>query len=260
MPARTPARRALAFALLTAGAVGAVSLLPARAETLLERSFETRLQIDFAVADAAVKKMLPAGWETDVATSGGAKDCNLRMIFIDRADVTGPDDAPKGTSQLVILEVPVKKAGVSGRMIVDGIVADPHDAPGPFQVYHPATAYRLERSDTTSAVPLQVSEHWELTAGDGEHMEVRLKYERSVARRGTSEVKFFSGADPSYYQIGRIAQGLVPMRNATVPSPDRVSEFSYRATGGNLGALFDGTERLISIDAIGWHERAVYLP
>jgi hypothetical protein len=24
--------------------------------------------------------------------------------------------------------------------------------------------------------------------------------------------------------------------------------------------LFDGGERLISIDAIGWHDRAVYLP
>src|SRR5579871_5077655 len=50
-------------------------------------------------------QVLPAGWDTDVATSGGAKDCNLRMIFIDRIDVNGPDGAPKGTSQLVIIEV-----------------------------------------------------------------------------------------------------------------------------------------------------------
>ena len=66
------------------------------------------MQIDFAVADAAIKKVLPAGWETDVATSGGAKDCNLRMIFIDRFDITGPDGSPKGAGQVVILEVPVK--------------------------------------------------------------------------------------------------------------------------------------------------------
>ena len=39
-----------------------------------------------------------------------------------------------------------------------------------------------------------------------------------------------------------------------------MSEFQYKASGGNLGALFDGTERLISIDAIAWHDRAVYLP
>ena len=106
-------------------ALAAVFIVPsgrARAETLLERSAETRMQIDFAVSDAAIKKVLPAGWETDVATSGGAKDCNLRMIFIDRFDVTAPDGAPKGSGQLVILEVPVKNpgSGLAGRMIVDG--------------------------------------------------------------------------------------------------------------------------------------------
>jgi hypothetical protein len=80
---------------------------PSQAQTLLEHSAETRLQLDFVVADAALKTFLPAGWETDVATAGGAKDCNLRMIFVDRSDVTGPDGAPKGASQLVYLEVPV---------------------------------------------------------------------------------------------------------------------------------------------------------
>jgi len=234
----------------------------AQAETLVEHSAESRLQIDFAVADAAIKKVLPAGWETDVATAGGAKDCNLRMIFIDRFDITGPDDSPKGTSQLVILEVPVKNpgSGLAGRMIIDGVTVAAMDSPGPFGVYRPATNYRIERSTTTLGLPVQVSESWDLTAANGEHMEVHLKYARDIARKSGGEVKFFSGANPSFYQIGKIAQGLVPMRNATVPSRDLVSEFQYKASGGNLGMLFDGSERLISIDAIGWHDRAVYLP
>src|ERR1700693_2428954 len=83
----------------------------ADAESLLEHSAEARMQLDFVVSDAAVKTILPAGWETDVATSGGAKDCNLRMIFVDRVAITGPDDAARGTSQFVYLEVPVKKPG-----------------------------------------------------------------------------------------------------------------------------------------------------
>jgi hypothetical protein len=253
------ARHAIGVALLVACAV---PVARGQAETLVEHSAETRLQIDFAVADAAIKKVLPAGWETDVATAGGAKDCNLRMIFIDRFDITGPDDAAKGTGQVVILEVPVKKPGtdLAGRMIIDGITSVAKDAPGPFGVYRPAATYRMERSTIAAGQPVQVSENWDFTAINGEHMELHLKYERDIARRGTSEVKFFSGADPNVYQIGRIAQGLVPMRNATVPSRDRVSEFQYKASGGNLAALFDGKERLISIDAIGWHDRAVYLP
>ena len=92
-------------------ATGTALVRPAIAESFIENSAEVRLQLDFAVADAAIRKVLPAGWETDVATSGGAKDCNLRMIFIDRVDVTGPDNAARGTNQLVYLEVPVKKPG-----------------------------------------------------------------------------------------------------------------------------------------------------
>jgi hypothetical protein len=243
-------------------AAGILPVAQARAETLVERSAETRMQIDFQVADAAIKKVLPAGWATDVATSGGAKDCNLRMIFIDRLDVTGPDDAPKGTGQLVILEVPVKNpgSGLSGRMIIDGLSSIAKDAPGPFGVYHAAARYRVQRSVSAASQPVQITEDWEFTGVNDEHMELHVKYARDIARRGTSEVKFFSGADPSMYQIGKVAQGLVPMRNATVPSKDIVSEFTYKASGGNLPALFDGSERLISIDAIGWHERAVYLP
>ena len=80
---------AAALLLITGAALHAAS-----AETLIERNAETRMQLDFVVSDAALRKFLPAGWETDVATSGGAKDCNLRMIFVDRSDITGPDGAP----------------------------------------------------------------------------------------------------------------------------------------------------------------------
>ena len=50
------------------------------------------------------------------------------------------------------------------------------------------------------------------------------------------------------------------MRNATVPVRDRVAEFSYKATGGKIAPLFDGTERVVSIDALHWYNRGVYLP
>ena len=235
----------------------------AQAESLLERSAETRMQLDFVVSDAALKTFLPPGWETDVATSGGAKDCNLRMIFVDRSDITAADGAPKGSSQLVYLEVPVKKSGgdLSGRMVIGGLTADPKDAPGPFGVYRAAVSHRMERSTTvTSGQPIQTSEDWQFEGPGGERMELQLKYERRVARRGTGEIKLFSGADPSVYQIVKLAQGLDPMRNATVPSRDTVSAFQYKGTGGILTTLFDGRERVVSIDSIHWNDRAVYLP
>ena len=68
----------------------------ARAETFVEHNAEFRMQLDFVVPDAALRKFLPSGWEPNIATQGPAKDCNLRMIFIDRVDITGADGAPAG--------------------------------------------------------------------------------------------------------------------------------------------------------------------
>src|SRR5205807_8060286 len=82
---------------------------PAAAETLVEQSAEARMQLDFHVPDAALKAMLPAGFEPNIATAGAAKDANLRMIFIDRINVTAPDGAPVGSGQMVYLAIPVKQ-------------------------------------------------------------------------------------------------------------------------------------------------------
>ena len=83
-----------AFAGLAAALVLGTATPQAHAETFVEQSAEFRMQLDFVVPDAALKKFLPAGWEPNIATQGPAKDCNLRMIFIDRVDITGADGAP----------------------------------------------------------------------------------------------------------------------------------------------------------------------
>src|SRR3954463_7633757 len=122
--------------------------VPAQAETFVEHNAEFRMQLDFVVPDAALRKFLPAGWEPNIATQGPAKDCNLRMIFIDRVDITGADGAPAGSSRrgrppagagapagssrLVYLAIPVKQSGSTtvGQMIIAGLTSDPKDAPG----------------------------------------------------------------------------------------------------------------------------------
>lgn len=236
---------------------------PAQAETFVEHNAEFRMQLDFVVPDAALRKFLPTGWEPNVATQGPAKDCNLRMIFIDRVDITGADGVPAGSSRLVYLAVPVKQSGSSavGQMIIAGLTSDPKDAPGPFGNYELATTNRMDRSVTGAAgKDTLVKEDWEFASASGERMEVHLTYERAPARKGGSEVKFFSPTNPSSYQIFKVEQGIDIMRNATVPVRDRVKDFSYKAAGGRLGPLFDGTERVVSIDSFHWYNRGVYLP
>jgi hypothetical protein len=234
----------------------------ARAETFVEQNAEFRMQLDFAVPDAALRKFLPAGWEPNVATQGAAKDCNLRMIFIDRVDITGADGAPTGSSRLVYLAAPVKQSDGSnaGQMIIAGLTSDPKDAPGPFGSYELAATVRADRSLSATGKDALMEENWEFATASGERMEVHLKYERAPARKGSNEVKFFSPTNPSSYQIFKIEQGIDIMRNATVPVRDRVKDFSYKAAGGRLGPLFDGTERVVSIDSFHWYNRGVYQP
>jgi hypothetical protein len=233
-----------------------------RAETFVEHNAEFRMQLDFVVPDAALRKFLPAGWEPNIATQGPAKDCNLRLIFIDRIDITRADGQPTGSSRLVYLAVPVKQSGGAtvGQMIIAGLTTDPKDAPGPFGNYELATSHRMDRSVAGTAKDTLMEERWEFAAASGERLEVHLKYERAPARKGGSEVKFFSPTDPSSYQIFKIEQGIDIMRNATVPIRDRVTEFSYKAAGGRLGPLFDGSERVVSIDSFHWYNRGVFLP
>jgi hypothetical protein len=252
--------RALLMGCAMAGLVG-----QAAAQTLVEHSSEVRLQLDFVVPAPALAKFLPAGWEPNIAKAGPAKDCNLRMIFIDRVDITKPDGNPAtpGSNQLVYLAIPIKQpaTNTNGQMLIYGLTADPKDAPGPHSIYVHANTHRMERSTSGGAgKPTMTEEHWEFAAPSGERMELRLKYERAAARKISNEVKFFSSVNPSFYQIFKIDQGLDIMRNATVPVRDRVAEFSYKAGGGKIASLFDGTERVVSIDALHWYNRGVYLP
>src|SRR5215470_3947113 len=178
---------AFSAALLASAALA----LPAAAETFVEHSSEVRMQLDFVVPAAALAKFVPAGFDMNVATQGPAKDCNVRMIFIDRVDITKQDGSPadSGSSQLVYLAVPVKQ----GQLLIHGLTNNPKDAPGPHGVYQLATTAKVSRTTSGSGNgPLMTDENWEFAAASGEHMSVALKYERGTARKTSNEVKFYS--------------------------------------------------------------------
>jgi hypothetical protein len=251
-------RAFLALAAAAATAIGA----SAQAQTFIEHSAEFRMQIDFAVPDAALRKFLPAGWEPAIAPQGPAKDCNLRVIFIDRADITGADGAPTGTNRLVYLAAPVKQTGTSnvGQIIIAGLSADAKEVPGAFGNYELATKHSMQRTLNDDGKTTIGEETWSFAAASGEQLDLHIKYERAPARKNTQEVKFFQPGNPASYQIFKVDSGLDIMRNASVPVKDRVSEFSYKISGGRLAAMFDGTEKVLSLDSFHWYSRGIYQP
>ncbi|HTP96503.1 MAG TPA: hypothetical protein VMK05_11665 [Burkholderiales bacterium] len=246
----------------------AASLLPAlpgaSAQTLIEQAAEHRFQLDFRVNDAALAKMLPAGWEPVIATQGPAKDCNLRMIFIDRVVIMGADGKPaaRPTARLVYLAIPVKHAasGAAGQMIIHGLTDHATDAPGAFGVYQHAATAKMSRTASSSGGAMTGSEDWEFAAASGEHMEVHVEYERGPAIKGGLEVKFFHPNDPARFQIFKTDQAIDIMRNPTTTPPDHIRKFSYKAGGGRIAALFDGTEKVVSWDSFPWYIRTVSAP
>ena len=251
-----------------AGALSAAVLLlapwAALAQTMVEQAAEHRFQLDFRVNDAALAKMLPQGWETVIATQGPAKDCNLRMIFIDRVAVIGSDGKPaaRPTARLVYLAIPVKQTatGAAGQMIVHGLTEHAADAPGTFGVYQHATTAKMSRTASASGGAMTGSEDWEFTAANGERIELHVEYERGPANKGGVEVKFFDPNDPTKFQIFKTDQAIDIMRNPTTNPPDHIRKFSYKAGGGRIAALFDGTEKVVSWDSFPWYIRTVSAP
>jgi hypothetical protein len=238
---------------------------PAWAEMMVESSSEVRFQLDLHVPDAALAAYLPAGWVPNVAAQGPAKDANLRAVFIDRLTINGSDGKPvgKGSNRLVYLAAPVKDpTGTNVQLIIGGLTEDPVDAPGPFGVYLLATTHNMQRSTSSSgAGPIMDAQDWLFAAAGGERIEMHIKYEKGVANRGNpSDTRFYSTKNPGFYQISHQEQVLDILRNATTNPPDRVKEFSFKASGGSWSKLFDGTEKVLSWDNILWIQRSVLLP
>jgi hypothetical protein len=248
---------------LAAGALVGLSR-QANAQTPVEYSAEARFQLDLRVPDAALASFMPMGWTLNVATQGAAKDANLRAVFIDRMTINAPDGKPvgKGSNRLVYLVVPVKdSSGANAQLVIGGLTADPAEAPGPFGVYLLATSHTMQRSIASGPGPSLDSQDWVFAAATGERLEMHIKYERGVANKGNpAEVKFYSAKNPSFYQISRQEQVLDILRNVTTTPPDRVKEFSFKASGGSYAKLFDGTEKVLSWDNILWINRSVLLP
>jgi hypothetical protein len=255
---------AFRFALAMSVAAGLAS--EASAQTLVEQSAEARFQLDVHVPDAALAPFLPTGFTMNISTQGAAKDANLRVVFIDRVTINAPDGKPvgrTGSNRLVYMIAPVKDpTGANAQLVIGGLTEDAADAPGPFGVYLPATTHTMQRSTSSSGTgPILDSQDWVFAGAGGERLELHIKYERGVgARAAPTETRFYSAKNPAFYQISKDERVLDILRNVTTTPPDRVKEFTFKASGGSYSKLFDGTQKVLSWDNILWINRSISVP
>ncbi|MCC6982388.1 MAG: hypothetical protein IT535_03875 [Bauldia sp.] len=238
---------------------------PEVAGTWVETSSEVRMQLDFAVNPEALAAFIPAGYEVVIATQGPAARCNIRVIFIDRIEVTGPDNRVLGSglNSMVYLAVPGRDtaAGQNVQIIIGGIVSDAAEAPGPFDNYIAASDFSVTRTHSASPDGVTGEESWSFETASGEHLAFSVDYTRAPVNRGAGDNagRFVAGQDPSKAQLFRVNQGLDIAWNATTLA-DRVGDYEWSGGGGAWATLFDGTEELLSIDVINPYEREIYTP
>jgi hypothetical protein len=249
-----------AFTVMTPALAQAPAPAPApTAGPVIEKSSDYRFQIDFQVNHAALNKMLPTGWESVVSAQGPAKDCNIRLIFVERSNIVGPDNRVlgKGKDMLVFLEAPVRQTagGATGRMILAGISAN-----NPGGALLPASTANVARARNSQNETVTTTEDWEFVAAGGERLQMHVQYHPLPTNMGAGETRFYDPADPARMQAWRTESGTDITRNVTTTPPDRVTQFSYRVSGGKFAALFDGSEKPLSWDAQPIYNRTVVQP
>jgi hypothetical protein len=229
-------------------------------EKLYGSNVDSRIGMAFKVSDAALRKLVPEGWEIVPTAAGPSQGANLNVTLVNQEVGFDPEGKPVAPYRGVAMSVPMKRKGSDAvvSMIVAGLFT-PNGAPGAYGLFLPArvTIDRKLRTDLDGKSTAE--ESWELRADGGHSLEIHVQYAPGVGTRGKVEARIHSAAKPDFFRIYRFEQTSDLVRS--VPTGvDRVSRVSFKATGDKLGTLFDGSQQLISVTAIPWYSRQVYLP
>jgi hypothetical protein len=228
-------------------------------EKLSATDLSVRTVLAFKVPDAVAQKLLPVGFELNSPAAGPSKGYNLGITMIDYLMVQDPEGKTVPPRTTLAINMPAKKtaSGEAVGLVVGGFIV-PAGAPGAYSVFAPANIAVDRRSDTADEKST-IAETWVAKADDGSTLAVELQFTRGVPIRGKGEAKPYSAAKTDFYRIYRFDQAVDVARSA--PSGiDRVSKFSFKASGPKLAPLFDGSEQLISITSIPFYARSIYLP
>ena len=100
-------------------------------EKLVGSAIDVRTILIFKVPDAAVRKMLPQGWEANSPTTGPNKGFNVAVVLIDQQLAQDADGKATPLFRGASVVIPAKKSGsdAAGSMIITGLAA-PGGSPG----------------------------------------------------------------------------------------------------------------------------------
>ena len=228
-------------------------------EKLSGTNVDTRMVLAFKISDAAIRNLVPAGWEVNAPSSGPARGANLNVVLVNSVSAQDAEGKPVKPNRGIALVIPAKKTSsdAAGPMVVTGLFA-PHYAPGAYGVFLPANVNTERKLHTDPEGKVSVEETWDVQSTDGHSIHIRVAYLHGTPARGKVESKVYSGAKPDFFRIYRVEQATDVARS-TETGVDRVSSYSLKASGPKLSVLNDGSAQLVAITAIPWYSRSVYV-
>ena len=220
-------------------------------------STDSRIIINFKVADEKLRKILPAPWQLDPSATGPSVGANLKVTFADQ--LIGADASGKvGTGlRYVIFSIPVKHTdpSIQAYMIFGGLSPG---GPGPYATNVKSTT-TVERKLSSESNKRMTEESWDLVGEDGSTVSLKMRYEAGQIDKHKAAIRNYSQRKPEFSRIYRYeeAEDIVFRSDADAK---RLQKFSFSGRGGVLNEIFDGNERLVSLSAIPWFSREVFLP
>jgi hypothetical protein len=228
-------------------------------EKLSAVDLSVRTAMTFKVNDAALQKLLPAGFAMNPPAAGPTKGANLAITLIDYLMVQDPEGKPLPPRTTVAINIPSKKTatGEAVGLVIGGFILEA-GAPGAYFNFG-ASKINVNRQSHTVEGKSIIDETWDIKGNDGNALEVVAQFERGALTRAKAEAKIHSGAKPEFYRIYKFEQAADVARS-TATGVDRVTKFSIKATGPRFAPVFNGSEQLVSITSVPSYSRSIFVP
>jgi hypothetical protein len=231
------------------------------ARGVTEWSAEVRTTMGFKVNERALQPFLPDGWTIEPSSGATNRGANLTVTVMERQVVLDPQGRPlkTGSSRYTVLTVPAKNVQ-SGQVSTMAIMGISPEGAGAYGVYETATISRVERTTEGAGEENgRARERWEFASSAGNRIAVTLAYRRGPATRARAETRIRSAKTPDFTRTYRIEQATDLVRSA-VTNVNRLDEWTFEASGPRLGAIFDGTQTLLSVTVVPSYVREISIP
>lgn len=234
------------------------------AQHQIEENAENRTTVAVHVDERKLSEFLPSPWEIDVPASGPWQGADLLLEYRDRIMNLDEHKQPisGGSERGLVLLVPAKnpKTGDAGLRVIREYTANPNFLPGLYNnsklLLRMQLLQTLKADGYDSGITMQ---SWDLEEADGGVANLRLEYARGVPKRVNRTYKMFGSSDPSLIRIYHSDQGVDVVKDVAA-GIDRTTRLELKVTMKELSPMFDGSQRLVSVEVVPWYLREVSVP